>query len=136
VVAGTGVATAAGPGRRFAPTYRMVGLFVLFASLWALSMGAELSLLTWTAAHVKATYQVIGFAATAAAVTIGLRRDWSDTTNLSAVAFLVLLYTKFVQWWWDWMPAYLFFFTIGGISIAIILVLNRARTALVARASS
>ena len=131
-----GVATGAGAGRRFAPTYRMVGLFVLFAALWSLSISVDLSVLSWTNDHVKATYQVLGFATAAAAVAIGLKRDWNDTTNLGAVAFLVFLYTKFAQWWWDWMPAYLFFFTIGGISIAIILVLNRARTALAARASS
>jgi len=130
------VAGASGSGaRRFAPTYRMVGLFALFASLWALSVAADLSVLSWTAGHVKATYQVLGFASAAAAVAIGLQRDWHDTTNLGAAAFLVFLYTKFVQWWWDWMPAYLFFFAIGGISIALILALNRARTALVARAS-
>ena len=135
-IACIGAATADGPARRFAPTYRMVGLFVLFASLWALSISVDLSVLSWTADHVKALYQVLGFATAAVAVAIGLKRDWNDTTNLAAAAFLVFLYTKFVQWWWDWMPAYLFFFTIGGISIVIILVLNRARTALVARTSS
>ena len=132
-----GVASASGSAaRRFAPTYRMVGLFAWFAALWALSVAADLSVLSWTAGHVKATYQVLGFASAAAAVAIGLQRDWNDTTNLGAAAFIVFLYTKFVQWWWDWMPAYLFFFAIGGISIALILTLNRARTALVARASS
>lgn len=135
-VAGIGAATASGPTRRFASTYRLVGLFVLFASFWALSIGAGVSVLSWTNDHVKATYQVLGFATAAMAVAIGLKRDWHDTTNLAAAAFLLFLYTKFVQWWWDWMPAYLFFFTIGGISIAIILVLNRARAAVAARASS
>ena len=34
----------------------------LFASLWALAVDADLSVLPWTAGHVKATYQVLGFA--------------------------------------------------------------------------
>ena len=50
--------------------------------------------------------------------------------NIGAVAFVVFLYTKFFQWWWDWMPAYLFFFIVGAAAIAIILVLRRVRASI------
>jgi uncharacterized membrane protein len=132
IVVGVGAITDAGTGRRFAPTYRMVGLFAGLGTLWALSLDAELSALPWQATTVKALYQVSGFAASAAAIALGIRRGWSETTNIGAVSFVVFLYTKFYQWWWDWMPAYLFFFIVGAIAIAIILVLRRVRVSMTA----
>ncbi len=29
--------------------------------------------------------------------------------NTGNVFFTIFLYTKFYDWWWDWMPKYLFF---------------------------
>jgi uncharacterized membrane protein len=126
-----GVATAPGSTRRFAPVYRIVGLFVLLGSLLALSSEASLSVLPLSETTVKAMYQVCGFLASAGAIAIGLNRDWPDTTNIGAASFVVFLYTKFYQWWWDWMPAYLFFFIVGATAIAIILVLRRLRASAV-----
>jgi hypothetical protein len=51
-------------------------------------------------------------------------------TNIGAGSFVVFLYTKFYQWWWDWMPAYLFFFIVGVIAIAIIVLLQHIRRAI------
>jgi predicted membrane protein DUF2157 len=116
-----------GSNRRFAPTYRIVGLIVLLGSLLALSTEASLSVLPWGETTVKALYQVCGFAASAGAIAIGLNRGWAETANIGAVSFIVFLYTKFYQWWWDWMPAYLFFFIVGATAIAIILMLRRLR---------
>ena len=130
VTAAIGVATAQGASKRFAPTYRLVGLFVLLAALWSLSLDASLSFLRWGETPVKAIYQVLGFAVAAAAISVGLRRDWNDMSMLGAGGFVVLLYTKFYQWWWDWMPAYLFFFIVGSAAIAMILVLRRVRAAM------
>jgi hypothetical protein len=130
-----GVAARAESTRRFVPTYRIVGLLVLLGSLWALSSEASLSVLPWAATTVKAAYQVCGFAASAAAIAIGLNRAWAETTNIGAASFVVFLYTKFYQWWWDWMPAYLFFFIVGATAIAIILVLRRLRASAVIEAT-
>jgi hypothetical protein len=127
IVFAIGLAPEAGSTRRFALIYRMVGLFVLLGALWALSTDAELSVLAWGETTVKALYQLCGFAASTAAIAIGVRREWPETTNIGAGSFVVFLYTKFYQWWWDWMPAYLFFFTVGVIAIAIIAVLRRVR---------
>jgi hypothetical protein len=129
-----GVVTNASPSRRFAAIYRMVGLCVMLGALWALSVDAWLSVLPWTETTVKAVYQVSGFAASAAAIAMGLKRDWPEATNIGAASFVVFLYTKFYQWWWDWMPAYLFFFIVGAAAIAIILVLRRVRASMAANA--
>jgi uncharacterized membrane protein len=125
-----GVAPEASSSRRFAPVHRMAGSVVLLGALWVLSADAARSALPWSDTTVKAFYQVWGFAASAAAIAIGLRRNWSETSNIGAVGFVVFLYTKFYQWWWDWMPAYLFFFIVGAVAIAIIVVLGRVRASI------
>jgi predicted RND superfamily exporter protein len=35
-----------------------------------------------------------------------------------------------VDWWWDWMPKYLFFLVIGLISVALLVVFKRLRARL------
>ena len=130
LVFGIGVAAHAGSTRRFATIYKMVGLLVLLGALWALSTDGWLSVLPWGATTVKALYQVCGFAASAAAIALGLSRDWPETTNIGAGSFVVFLYTKFYQWWWDWMPAYLFFLIVGVIAMALIVVLKRVRASI------
>lgn len=128
VVFAAGSTRAARIPQRFAPTFRMVGLAVLLGALWVLSIDGHLSALVWSETRVKAVYQVLGFITAGLAIAAGLRRSWNDAANIGAVAFVVFLYTKFFQWWWDWMPAYLFFFIVGAVAIAIILVLRRVRT--------
>jgi hypothetical protein len=44
------------------------------------------------------------------------------------------LYTKFYDWWWDWMPKYLFFLTLGLVAILLLLLFKRLRTQLMTEA--
>jgi hypothetical protein len=121
-----------GDAGRMAPIYRMVGAFTTLAALWALSVDAGLSVLPRSETTVKAAYQVAGFAASALAIVFGLKRIWPETTNIGAISFIVFLYTKFYQWCWDWMPAYLFFFIVGAFALVIIALLMRVRASLAA----
>ena len=114
-------------GTRFAATYRLVGLGVTLLVLWLLSLDAHLSALPWESTPIKAFYQVLGFVTAAAATAIGLRRTWADATYAGAASFVVFLYTKFFQWWWDWMPAYLFFLIVGVVAIGMIVLLRKLR---------
>jgi len=41
--------------------------------------------------------------------------------------FVVLLYTKFFDWWWEAMPKYLFFLVLGLTAVLFLLVLKRLR---------
>jgi hypothetical protein len=56
-----------------------------------------------------------------------VRREWSDTVNTSTVFFVIFLYTKFYDWWWDIVPKFVFFLIIGLTSILFILVMKRLR---------
>jgi len=46
-----------------------------------------------------------------------------------ATGFLVIfVFAKCFDWWWDWMPRYLFFLLLGGLAVAVLLVLGRLRS--------
>jgi hypothetical protein len=80
-------------------------------------------------AAIEGGYEVAGFLASALAIWIGARREWPDTVNTGITFFVIFLYTKFFDWWWDVMPKYLFFLVLGLAAILILLVLKRLRRA-------
>ena len=47
--------------------------------------------------------------------------------NTGIVFFVFFLYTKFYQWWWEFMPKYLFFLMVGLTAVLILLILKRLR---------
>ena len=64
-----------------------------------------------------------------AVVALGIRRDWPETAQCGVVFFTLFLYTKFFDWWWDWMPKYLFFFLVGLTALLVLIALRRMRAA-------
>ena len=56
-----------------------------------------------------------------------VRRQWPDTVNTGISFFVIFLYTKFFDWWWDALPKYLFFLVLGLAAVLILLVLRRLR---------
>ena len=76
-------------------------------------------------AVIKGAYQVLGFAGSAAAIWLGMRRFWPEVANTGMVFFVIFLYTKFFDWWWDAMPKYLFFLVVGLTAILFLVVLRR-----------
>jgi uncharacterized membrane protein len=47
--------------------------------------------------------------------------------NTGMTFFVIFLYTKFFDWWWEIMPKYLFFLVLGLTAILLLLVLRRLR---------
>jgi hypothetical protein len=47
--------------------------------------------------------------------------------NTGVVFFVVFLYTKFYDWWWEIMPKYLFFLVLALVAVLILFVLRRLR---------
>ncbi len=120
------------PHRRypdFPVIYRVFAMLLFFLPVLILANWAYVSYLDFSPAVVEGVYQVIGFVLSALAIWVGLRRDWPDVVNTGNVFFVVFLYTKFFDWWWDWMPKYIFFFIISLTAILALMVFKRLREA-------
>ena len=114
----------------FPAVYRVFGLLALFLPIVVLSNWGRLSYLQIDPDVVEVVYQVVGFGGSAAAIWVGVRNHWPHVVNTAVTLFLVLLYTKFFDWWWEAMPKYLFFLVLGLSAVLFLVVLRRMRTAI------
>ena len=126
IIAG-GVAIPHRKNAEFPGVYRLIGLLAVYASLLALWHAGRNSFLPMTAQTIERFYQVVAFAAAGASVWLGIRKNLSGTVNLGAATFTIFLYIKFVDWWWEWMPKYAFFFIVGAIAIGLLIAFRRLR---------
>ncbi|MNT82455.1 hypothetical protein D3C72_2221850 [compost metagenome] len=76
---------------------------------------------------MEGVYQLLGFAGAALAIWLGNRRDWPEVVHTGLLFFVVFLYIKLFDWWWEVMPKYLFFLVLGLTAVLILLVLGRLR---------
>jgi len=113
--------------------YRLAGLIAVLSALLWLSSDWHDSRLPLEPELLKILYQVLGFAAPAGAIAAGLWKRWGDMVYVGATFFVVHLYARFFDWWFDWMPQYLFFLILGLTAVAALAVLVRLRRALAAR---
>ena len=112
---------------QFPAVYRTVGLLAFFLSVLILAHWGRGSYLDWPASSVESIYQLAGFLFSALAIWLGLRRQWTETVNTGVVFFVIFLYTKFYDWWWELMPKYLFFLILGLTALLVLLVMKRLR---------
>jgi len=111
----------------FAQTLRLVGLLALSVAVLVLGESGGVSQLPLGTRTVEHLYQLAGFALAAILLTTGIRRRWAETVNLGAAFLGVLLLLRYVDWWWDVMPKYLFFLIVGLTAMAMMVVLRRLR---------
>ena len=112
----------------FASTYRVLAMIFVFLPVLILSNWGKVSYLTWQSNIIEGIYQLIGFALSAFAIWVGIKKQWHEVMNTGNVFFILFLYTKFFDWWWDWMPKYIFFFLLGLSALLALLVFRRIRT--------
>ncbi len=118
------------PHRRFPEFpgfYRVFGLLAVLLAILILSHWGRGSYLPWQPDSVETVYVILGFVASALVIWTGIHWRWQGVTNLGSTFFVVQLYTKFFDWWWDWMPKYLFFLLLGLIAVLLLLVFQRLR---------
>ena len=111
----------------FASIYRVFSMLLFFVPVLILANWGVISYLDFSRAAVENSYQVVGFLCSGAAIWLGIRNSWMEVVNTGNVFFTIFLYTKFYDWWWDWMPKYLFFLVIGLTAILMLLVFKRLR---------
>lgn len=111
----------------FEPIYRVTAMIMIFLSILILSNWGKISYLNWSSNTIEGFYQLIGFVLSASAIWLGIKRDWNEVTTTGNVFFVLFLYTKLFDWWWDWMPKYIFFFVLGLSALLALMVFNRIR---------
>lgn len=113
----------------FEAIYRVFGLLTALVPMLILGHWGQISYLDLDPKLIEGGYQVAGFAGSAVAIWIGTRREWPETVNTGITFFVLFLYTKFYDWWWEVMPKYLFFLVLGLTAVLILLLLKRLRGA-------
>ena len=113
----------------FPETWRLAGsvailLPLIFLSTWS----GVFSYLPWPEGVVGAGYDVAGFVLGAAGVWFGIRAGWREVAQAATGFLLIFVFAKCFDWWWEWMPRYLFFLLLGGLAVAVLIVLGRLRS--------
>ena len=111
----------------FAATWRICGMLCFLLPVLLLGNWGGGSRLPLRADEIEVIYECLGFAACAGLIWLGLRRQWNDVVNTGVVFFVIFLYTKFYDWWWELMPKYLFFLVLGLAALLLLSVLRRLR---------
>ncbi len=111
----------------FDKIYRVFAMLLFFIPVLILSNWGRVSYMNFTKETVEALYQIIGFSCSSIAIWYGIRKSFQEVVNTGNVFFAIFLYTKFYDWWWDWMPKYLFFLLVGLSAILVLLILKRLR---------
>jgi len=112
----------------FPETWRLVGsvavlLPLIFLSTWA----GVFSYLPWPERVTGSLYDVAGFVLGAAGIWFGIRAGWREVVQVATGFLVIFVFAKCFDWWWDWMPRYLFFLLLGGLAVAVLVVLGRIR---------
>lgn len=113
--------------RGFAGIYRVYGLLVMFIAVLILANWGRGSYLPFSHQLIENGYQLFGFAVSASAVWLGIRLQWPGVVNLGSTFFVLYLYTKLFDWWWDWLPKYVFFLVVGLLAVLTLMMLRKLR---------
>ena len=116
-------------GSELAPAARFVALLAWFVPALTLAFNGEHSFLPWEEKTVEHCWQLVTGLSAALLVALGVRRGWSETVYTSAFFGVLLLISKFFEWWWDALPKELFFLLVGLIAVLAVLLLRRLRAA-------
>lgn len=106
---------------------RGVLLAVALVPLLALASVRGLSLLPMDVDAARILYQIAAFAAACGIIAIALRLGQIETLAIGSVFAGLFLVTRFFEWWWDWMPKYLFFLIMAAVAIGWLWALRLAR---------
>jgi hypothetical protein len=112
----------------FDKVYRVMGMILFFLPVLVLSNWGQGSHLSIDTKIIEQCYQVLGFVSAGLAIWLGVKKQWRHVNVTGNIFFILFLYTKFFDWWWDWLPKYLFFFVMGVVSILLLVLFKRLRS--------
>ena len=111
----------------FIPIYRVFGILLFLIPVLVLSNWGRGSYLNIDSDLIEGFYQLTGFIVSAGLIALGLKKQWSEVINTGNVFFVLFLYTKIFDWWWEIMPKYLFFLVIALSSVLMLFIYKRLR---------
>ena len=111
----------------FAPATRVTALSLGFFGLLVLSTFGQASLLPFSDRVIEGAYQGLMVVVAIGALAVGIRRGWRETVVVAAAALTIFLLVRYVDWFWEALPPYLFFFALAALAFAWLLVLRRLR---------
>jgi uncharacterized membrane protein len=107
--------------------YYLVGLLSIFIALFVMGLCGSCSYSLMDNDTLEFIYQTLGLICAGLVIWLGIRFGNARVTNIGATFFMIFLYTKFFDWWWDFMPKYLFFLLLSIISLGLLSVFKRMR---------
>ena len=110
--------------------YHLVGLLSIFIALLIMGHCGRCSYSLMDNDTLEVIYQTLGLVLAGITIWIGVHFHYSGVTNIGATFFTIFLYTKFFDWWWDFLPKYLFFFILSVISLGLLACFKTMRNRL------
>ena len=110
--------------------YHLVGLLAIFISLLIMGHCGRCSYSLMDNDTLEVIYQTLGLVCAGIVIWMGIRFHSTGVTNIGATFFTIFLYTKFFDWWWDFLPKYMFFFILSIISLGMLSAFKKMRTRL------
>jgi len=131
MLAGFSLLLLAGPlarlDRGFVPITRFVALAVGLLSLLVLSASGASSASSLDVRVIEALYQGVMLLVCIGALVVAVRQGWNETVALVSVVFALFLLIRYVDWFWDVLPRYLFFLTLAALAFVWLLAMRRMR---------
>jgi len=113
--------------RRFGPVVRLAAFGVGLACSLVLSVSGSSSLLPAAARVAETIHQVVMLLVCVATLVVSIRQHWTETTRLVAVMFALFLLARYIDWFWEALPAYVFFLILAALSFVWLLAIRRLR---------
>ncbi|MBM9616677.1 DUF2157 domain-containing protein [Desulfobulbus rhabdoformis] len=118
---------------KFSALYRVFALLLFFLPVLILANYGQASYVDYGVDLIEMFYQVVGFVLAGVMIVLGILFGWPEVVNTANTFFTLFLYTKFYDWWWEWLPKYQFFLLVGLTAILMLVVLKRLRLVSVRR---
>ncbi len=109
----------------FTPWWRATGAATLILGLLLLEANGRFSMLSGNPHTIEIFYKVIGAVLLTALVWWGIRRDQRVVMQIATAGAVLYLFLRLVDWFWDWVPQWLFFLIVGAFALAVLFVLRR-----------
>jgi hypothetical protein len=113
--------------RELVPWARAVLMLIVLGTILVLSATGAVSVLPFDENAIKLVYQLLAVVASIATISLGLRHGLRDVVTIGSLFTGMFLLLRFVDWWWDWMPKYLFFLILTAVALAWLWGLRLAR---------